>query len=238
MAKNPAAGISPDPLKFDEAIAAIRRRVPMTEDVWSQLEQDELEYAFTVADVAQLDLVVDVYEAIARAVEDGTTLDDFKEAVGDRLEEAWGEEAEASRVETIFRTNVQGAYNSGRHEAAQAVKADRPFWRYQAVLDNRTSDTCEACDGTVLDADDPWFQTHYPPLHPNCRCIAVTLTERQAEREGISSGGPKVDVPDGFGAAPAGGGGTDWDPDPKDYPDAFRGELEDRLSEGDDGEGD
>jgi SPP1 gp7 family putative phage head morphogenesis protein len=228
---DPTAGISANPIQFDEAVAAIRRRVPMTEDVWTELEQEELEFAFTVADVAQLDLVVDVYEAIARAVADGTTLEDFKAEVQDALEESWGEDG-ASRVETIFRTNVQGAYNAGRHEAAQAVKAERPYWRYQAILDSRTSEICRPCDGTVLSADSEWFQSHYPPLHPNCRCIAVTLTEAQAEREGISRSGPSVEPVDGFGRAPSGGGGADWAPGPKDYPAEFAAELEDKEGAG------
>ena len=116
---DPTAGISPNPIQFDEAIKAIRRRVPMTEDVWTELEQEELDFVFTVADVAQLDLVVDIYEAIERAIADGTTLEDFKAEVQDALEESWGEDG-ADRIETIFRTNVQGAYKAGRHEAAQA----------------------------------------------------------------------------------------------------------------------
>jgi SPP1 gp7 family putative phage head morphogenesis protein len=235
---DPAAGISADPIKFDEAIAAIRRRVPMTEEIWTELEEQELEFAFTVADVAQLDLVVDVYEAIGRAVESGTTLEDFKAEVQDSLESAWGEE-DAGRVETIFRTNVQGAYNAGRHEAAQAVKEDRPYWRYQAILDNRTSDVCSECDGTLLEADSSWWQSHYPPLHPNCRCIAVTMTQEEAEDEGVSDGGPSAKPVEGFGQAPSGGGGDgedvgggrDWEPDPDDYPDDLAAELEDKMAE-------
>ncbi len=225
--KDPTAGISADPVKFDEAISAIRRRVPMTEDVWEKLEAEELEFAFTVADVAQLDVVVDVYEAIQSAVESGTTLEDFKAAVGDQLTEAWGG-ANPARVETIFRTNVQGAYNAGRHTAAMAVKRDRPYWMYQAIRDHRTSQICEKCDGTVLPADSPWFRTHYPPLHPNCRCIAVTLTEAQAKAEGITSRGPSFAPQPGFGRAPTGGGGAEWEPDPDDYPDRFADELADK----------
>lgn len=225
-----AAGISPDPIQFDEAIKAIRAKVPMTEEVWNQLEQDELEFAFTVADVAQLDLVVEVYDAIADAVEKGTTLEDFKAQVGDNLEAAWGE-ADPTRIETVFRTNVQSAYNAGRHDAAQAVKRDRPYWRYQAIRDSRTSDICEACDGTVLPADSAWFQSHYPPLHPNCRCIAVTLTKAQAEREGVASSGPRVTPVEGFGKAPGAGGGADWEPSAADYPEPFRDDLEGKLAE-------
>ena len=119
-------------------------------------------------------------------------------------------------------------------EAAPAydiqVEADAGFIAAGVVVHN--SDICRPCDGTVLSADSEWFQSHYPPLHPNCRCIAVTLTEAQAEREGISRSGPSVEPVDGFGRAPSGAGGADWAPDPKDYPDEFAAELEDKEAEG------
>lgn len=160
-------GITDDPVRFEEAIRAIRRRVPMTEETFSALEQEELAFAFTVADVAELDVVVDVYEAITRAVADGETFADFKARVGDELEEAWGEENPA-RLESIFETNTMSAYNSGRHEAAHAVKNERPFWRFDGPNDGRTSDICRPCVGIILPADHPWWRRHYPILHPRC----------------------------------------------------------------------
>ncbi len=223
-------GISSDPVRFEEAIAALRRRVPMTDDVFSALEADELEFAFTVADVAQLDVVLDVYEAIQSAVADGTTFEDFKAAVGDSLESAWGEEYGA-RLDGVFRTNVMTAYNGGRHAAAMAVKDDRPYWRFDGADDGRTSDICRPCIGVILAADHAWWRTHYPILHPNCRHRVSTLTKAQAEHEGITDRPPSVDVPAGFGLAPSGGGGSAWEPDPEDYPDDLRAALEDRLDE-------
>jgi SPP1 gp7 family putative phage head morphogenesis protein len=225
----PLQGISDDPVKFEEAIRAIRARVPMTDETWDLLQAEEREFAFTVANVAQLDLVADVYDAITRAVEDGTTLEDFKADVGARLEASWGAEA-PGRVETIFRTNVMGSYNAGRHEAAQALKKTRPYWRYEAVVDSRTSEICRPCDGVILDADSSWWRTHYPPMHPNCRCQVTTLTEDQAQAAGITSSPPSVQASDGFGKAPSAGGGGDWEPDPDAYPDALGEELSDALT--------
>jgi len=230
---DPILGITPDPVRFDEAIAAIRRRVPMTDDVWSQLQQEELEFAFTVADVAQLDLVVDVYEAIDRAVRDGTTLEDFKADVGDGLEEAWGEE-NPGRIEGIFRTNVMSSYNSGRHAAAEQVKDERPYWRFDGPDDDRTSkDICAPIirAGVILPADSGWWRGHYPPLHVNCRHRVSSLTKEQAEEQGITESPPDVEVPAGFGIAPSAGGGSDWSPDPDDYPDELGDALDDRLAE-------
>jgi len=225
------AGITDDPVKFKEAIKAFRKKVPMTEDEWGELEADELQFAFTVANVTQLDLVVDVYEAITRAIENGTTLEDFKAEVGERLSEEWGG-ADGGLMETIFRTNVQGAYNGGRHAAADEMRDTRPYWRFDVVLDARTSENiCRPCAALVLAADDGWWATHYPPLHPNCRSIATTLTQAEAEEEGISGSGPDVDVVSGFGIEPTGAGGGSWEPDPKDYPGDLGDALGDRLDE-------
>jgi len=161
-----------DPLQFTEAIAALRDRVPMTEAEFDELTEAEQEYAFTIANVTQADLVADAYEAIERAVRDGTTFEDFKDDVGDALEESWGGEI-PGRLETIFRTNVQGAYNTGRYRqmTAPAVADARPYWRFDGVRDGATSkDICLPIikAGVVLAADDPWWNGHYPPLHPNC----------------------------------------------------------------------
>jgi SPP1 gp7 family putative phage head morphogenesis protein len=182
-----------------------------------------------VADVAQVDLVADVYEAVSRAIEDGTTLEDFQDQIGDALEESWGGE-EPGRLENIFRTNVMGAYNAGRYEAATApaVLAERPYWRMDGIGDDRQTEICQACDGVVLPADHPWWQTHYPPLHFQCRDHVTTLTEEQARDAGITSSPPAVQPEPGFGAAPS-GEGSDWEPDTSDLPGPLERAFEDET---------
>jgi len=39
-----------------------------------------------------------------------------------------------------------------------------------------------AWHNTVLPADDPWWDTHYPPNGWGCKCGVVSLSERQARR--------------------------------------------------------
>ena len=67
--------IPADPLRFQEAIDDFLKRVPMTSDEYDQLEAAEQEFAFTVANVAQADLVADVYEALQSAIAEGTTFE-------------------------------------------------------------------------------------------------------------------------------------------------------------------
>ncbi len=214
MKKRPPA----HPDAFAEAVAWFRAKLILTDDEFDALEEASYHRAFTIAGVAQLDMVTQVWEAIDRAVAQGETLSDFQDAVGDKLTAAWGKE-QPWRLETIFRTNVQQAYSDGRWEQMEhpAVKEARPYRKYSAVMDSRTSPICAPLDGTVLPADDPFWSSHNPPLHFNCRSHVVTLSEEEAKSEGVAQEAPSIAPADGFGDAPQG----EWvasEPDLDGYP--------------------
>jgi hypothetical protein len=188
----------------EEAIAWFRARVPVTKPEWRKLEDRARRRAFTVAGVAQLDLISEVWEAIDRAVANGETLDDFRRAVGPKLASAWGG-ANPYRVETIYRTNVQMAYQAGRFKqlTEPAVLKGRPFWIFDSVLDaNTTKEICLPRNGTVLPAEHEWWLTNYPPLHFRCRSGVRSLTRKQAEERGITETPSDAKPAAGFGLAP------------------------------------
>lgn len=200
-----------------------RGRVPMTKEKFAALSAEARRHAFTVAGAANLQMVTDVWKAIGRAVERGDTFDDFKKSVAASLSSAWGGE-KPSRLDTIFRTNVQTAYSHGRwaQMTEPAVLKARPFWRFNAILDSRTTRICRPLEDTILPADDPWWTTHVPPLHFNCRSAIETLTEKQAARDGgPASKPPAVDAAEGFGVVD-----REWTPDltkyPKELADVYR----------------
>lgn len=117
----------------------------------------------------------------------------------------WGA-PNAARLETIFRTNVQAAYNAGRFAelSRPAMRAVRPFWKYVAILDGRTTATCAPLQGTVRPHDDDFWRTHWPPLHFNCRSTVVSLSRAEAARAGGATPVPKAAAPgEGFGTRPA-----------------------------------
>lgn len=196
---------------FTEAIAWHRHRDPMPREQFDELDAALRQRAFVVAGLAQLDLVMDVHRALDRAVHDGTTLHDFKKEVGEKLEGEWAETGGShASLENIFRTNVQTAYGAGRYQQAKAVADYRPYWQFDAIEDMRTSPWCRPIGGIVRHSDDPWWRTHVPPLHYQCRSSIRTLTEAQAAREGVTpderlpldeNGEPLTAMP-GFGAAP------------------------------------
>jgi len=221
-----------DILEFEEAVRWFLSKSVVTKEDWELLTVAAQRKAFTVAGVAQADVLEDVYKAIDRAVSKGESLGTFKKAVGEKLLNEWkGTVANpAWRIETIYRTGVQSAYSAGRYEQMThpAVAKMRPYWIFDAILDNRVSFWCEPLAGTVLPADDPWWQSRIPPLHFCCRSSIRTLRVSQAEkRVGFGKDPPDVAPQEGFGMAPDKG---EWEPDLSKYSPGLRQYVAERLS--------
>ena len=102
---------------------------------------------------------------------------------------------------------MQSAFSAGRYAIAThpEVLEDRPFWLFDAIMDSRTSKACKACDGVILPASDPFWSTHNPPLHFNCRSDITPLSEDEAQgMGGVKRPGKVPPVDEGFGLPPIG----------------------------------
>jgi len=156
-----------EPVPFDEAIEYFGARIPMTPEQFSALSVQAQATAFTVGGVARMDLVEGIHGAILGAIEKGETLADFRGRVDEMFASqgfvAADEGLGAWRLETIFRTNIQTAYNVGRYEQMIDQKEAFPFWEYDAVNDGNTRPEHAALDGMVFPADHPFWDTWYPP---------------------------------------------------------------------------
>lgn len=198
--------VSDDPQSFDEAIEWFRQKLSMSAKDYYALEEELRAQAFTISGVGNLDTIQQVYDALDKALSKGTGFAKFQKEVKASLESAWGRSDKVTgwRIENIYRTNVQSAYAAGRYE--QQTEPDalelRPYWQFSAVLDGNTSAICSKANGVVLRNDDPWWNTHIPPLHFSCRSAIRTLTTKQAERIGITSKIPDVQSGEGFGYKP------------------------------------
>ena len=77
-----------------------------------------------------------------------------------------------SQLDTLMTTSI----TQTEAEALSATLKDNPDvikgYRFTAVLDSRTSEICAHHDGNVYDVDD---KTYMPPLHWNCRSVAVPV---------------------------------------------------------------
>ncbi|AII14804.1 phage Mu protein F-like protein [Campylobacter iguaniorum] len=79
---------------------------------------------------------------------------------------------------------MRTAYAKARYESQ--MESPHEYFRYTAVLDQRTRPSHAKLHGTVLPKNDPFWDTNYPPNGWNCRCKVQVLTKRELERKGIT----------------------------------------------------
>lgn len=157
--------------------------------------------SFSVAGVARAQVLGDIHAALNHALQGGQSYADFKRNIRAQLQSAgwWGRVAAdpgtgevlgkgitPRRLETIFRTNMQSAYMSGRYKGMVEAADSHPYWQYVAILDSRTRPRHRALNGRVFRWDDPVWQVIYPPNGYNCRCRVRPLSQADLDREGLA----------------------------------------------------
>lgn len=187
----------------EEALAFFRDKGLQSTFGWSEMLHEEHDRAFTVAKMADMDLLADMMAAVDRAIADGETLDEFKRKLKPRLQKAgwWGRRemidpitgelktvqlGSARRLRTIFNTNLKTSYAAGHWKQTVETADDAPYLMYDAINNERTRPQHRAWDGLVLRWDDPFWLTHYPPNDWECRCGVIQLDEDQLRAMGKS----------------------------------------------------
>lgn len=174
------------PLPMREAQAFWRDKVPLSPGQFKQLAEEARTRAFAISGIARGDELATVMEAIGKAIDRGTTFQDFQRDCAEIFETRGWTGAKAWRVDNIFRTNVQTAYGIGRYRQMMEVRDSRPYWQYSAVNDRRTRPAHRALHGMVFPAGHPFWDTWYPPNGYRCRCGVVTLSQRNVNEEKLT----------------------------------------------------
>ncbi|SDH92192.1 PBECR2 nuclease fold domain-containing protein [Roseospirillum parvum] len=196
------------PLPFKEAQDYLRQKVNLPTATWTDLKEGMHARAFVIAGAMKEDLLTDFRGALQKALDEGTTLADFRRDF-DRIVARHGwtyNGARGWRSRVIYDTNMRTARAAGKWQqintaTARERKRGRVLYlRYQAVLDSRTRPQHKEWHGIILPADHPFWATHYPPNGWQCRCTIQVLTERQLARYGYtptpSDQAPKVTMED------------------------------------------
>ena len=198
---------------------------------WRELWKEAHAKAFTVANCAKLDVLMDIREQIDAAIKDGITGKEFEKRLTPELQKKgwWGKDENGTqlgspaRLALIYRQNLQVAYMVGRYESMKEGAALTPCWQYVAVMDASTRPTHAALNSLVFAHDDPIWNTLYPPNGWNCRCRVRPLSKRSLEREGLKvSDSADMDL---SGIADEG-----WDYSPAESGKAARDQLLERTN--------
>lgn len=200
----------------DEALAFLYGKESAIFKTFKGISPEVFRAVFTVAGVAQMDVLVAIRGLVEKALAEGQSFDDFKQAMTES--ELISKALPESRFQTIYRTNLQSAFMAARFRQQTAIGERKPFWKFVAVLDQSTTEGCKELDGKVFKFDDGFWATNYPPRHYNCRSRVVVMNDRELERYGgsVEDGAKYADVqPDpNFATTPD----TPWKPKESDYP--------------------
>ena len=213
-----------NPDKFEEASKWFRARVVVTKSEWDAMSSHARRQAFTVAGTQQLKVVQTVFDSLQSAIDKGTPIATWRKEIMKKLGAEFTSR-NAHTLDTAFINSHQTAYNTGRYYQLNdpSVTASMPYQLWDSVMDTRTSKTCVDLNGTLRRHDDPWWLTHWPPMHHRCRSSVRALTPRQAKAKGgITKTLPRPVIDDEWGLAPPLRAGQIWEPARKDYdPTAF-----------------
>ena len=224
--------ITLEPLPFEEAIEFFADLHPITPGEYAALSKAAQAQAFTVSRVTGMDVIMDMHKAIEKAIAEGETLAMFQGRMKDIMAARGWEGLTPWHLDTIFRNNVQTAYNVGRYRQMIDMEDRFPYWEYDAVNDSRTRPPHASLDGKIYASNHPFWDTWYPPNGHKCRCGANPVHKYIVEEEGlkIETEYPIDIAPDpGWDHNPA---KEPWEPDLSKYPpelvDQYEGERDRR----------
>jgi SPP1 gp7 family putative phage head morphogenesis protein len=144
--------------------------------------------AFWIAGVTRDTILKDAKGILYTGMKNGSTtteimflLDQFfkKFANPGVLEIKEGKLLTAHHLENIVRTNFSDAYNQGRQDMMEdpEVKDIMAGEMFSAIMDDRTTEICQALDGQIFIYGDPDIARFTPPLHYECRSQLIPVTK-------------------------------------------------------------
>lgn len=184
-----------------EAEKAFNNKTLITSADFAHFKAYQHALAFTVAGLADQDLLADIHKAVKSAIDNGTTFNDFKKQLlpyltdkgwlsptltdDKQTDKALLKEHKSTlnrRLKTIYHTNQHTAYAAGRWERIQRTKEHLPYLQYMPSVSANLRDDHKQFYGLIATVDDPIWQSIYPPNGFGCKCWVRQLTKTKAQK--------------------------------------------------------
>ncbi|KAB8123088.1 hypothetical protein D3W54_01325 [Komagataeibacter medellinensis] len=171
-----------------DALAFLRQKVPVPAATWTDLWHEAHDVSFAVAGATSKAIAKDFQDAVIRTMEAGGTRREFLKGF-DTIKKRYGWEHTGTpgwRASIIYDTNITTAYSAGRYRRMTTPEslALYPYWRYRHHTCQHPRPQHLAWDGMILRADDPFWNTHYPPNGWRCHCTVDVVSQRMLDRNG------------------------------------------------------
>lgn len=178
-------------LPYAEAVEYLKKRDVIKKVDYNNLSDKMRFRAFTASRIADGDLLKRINSELIKNVNDGKGLKDFLSLTKTDIlnKVGMGAGGQGWYWETVYRTNVQTAYNTGR---MMGFEEDKPLaLHFVGIEDSRQTDVCHSLSNVIRPYDDPLWEKYIPPLHFGCRSTVRAiydegeLPEEWSSLEGI-----------------------------------------------------
>ena len=179
-------------LPFEEAVEYMQGRLPLDAKEYYKLADKARFRAFTVSLLADGDLLVKTKNMLAKNLEEGGGLKDFLVKTDTDLLKGVGMAGAGGGWywETVYRTNVQTAYNVGRAIGFETVPP--VALELVGIGDARQTELCRSLTQPPVRRPygDEFWKRFWPPLHFNCRTTVRAIYDTQELEEQPITGIP------------------------------------------------
>lgn len=164
-------------LPYAEAVEYLKKRDVIKKVDYNKLSDKMRFRAFTASRIADGDLLKRINSELIKNVNDGKGLKDFLTMTKtDILDKVGMGPNQGWYWEVVFRTNVQSAYGAGR---AMGFEEDKPLaLEFIGIDDSRQTEICHSLMGVVRPYDDPFWKSHWTPMHFGCRSTIRAIYDK------------------------------------------------------------
>lgn len=179
------ANVAYGDLPFKEQIEFFRRKANVPTNSYADIYNNEHDYAFVVAGANRNALLNDFRAAIDKAISQGTTLEEFRKDFAEIVEKhGWSYNGSFNwRSRVIYETNLNSSYQAGRYQ--QLRDAQFPYMEYlHSDYVEHPRELHQSWNHLVLNFNDPWWDSHFPPNGYGCQCRVRGRTKGDLKRMG------------------------------------------------------
>ena len=179
------ANVAYGSLPFKEQIEFFRRKANVPTNSYADVYNNEHDYAFVVAGANRNALLNDFRAAVDKAISEGTTLDEFRQDFAEIVERhGWSYNGSFNwRSRIIYETNLNSSYQAGRYQQLRDAKF--PYLEYlHSDYVEHPRELHQSWNHLVLNFNDPWWNTHFPPNGYGCQCRVRGRTKGDLKRMG------------------------------------------------------
>ena len=235
----------------DQAVEYLTGKGYVITSRWNELERFAYNRSFTVAGVLKADILTMLRDSLVDNLAKGETSRDWVKSVREKLANYGlvngeietgstnrnGEGAtnkvkfSPHRLDTIYRTNLQSAFNGGRLSKQLDLVKTRGYFVFNSVQDDRRSNECtklaRLLAGKAVPHTHPILKTAYTPNHFKCRSSWSSLSAFAVDKRGLKVYEGELDweAAPGFDKTPL----DTYEPDTSTYTKAMRNKYGDFL---------